>query len=80
MDRLSIQQSFISSSSWHLFLLCLTNMEDVTDEKRINKAAIWMFVCNFCAMELSILGLLAIAYGELASASVPMLVLVPRTV
>ncbi len=38
------------------------HMEDVTDEKQINKAAIWMFVCNFCAMELSILGLLAIAY------------------
>lgn len=45
------------------------HMEDVTDEKQINKAAIWMFVCNFCAMELSILGLLAIAYvNELASA------------
>ena len=57
------------------------HMEDVTDEKQINKAAIWMFVCNFCAMELSILGLLAIAYvGELASASVPMLVLVQNGV
>lgn len=56
-------------------------MEDVTDEKQINKAAIWMFVCNFCAMELSILGLLAIAYvSELASASVPMLVLVQNGV
>ena len=49
------------------------HMEDVTDEKQINKAAIWMFVCNFCAMELSILGLLAIA-------SVPMLVLVQNGV
>lgn len=57
------------------------HMEDVTDEKQINKAAIWMFVCNFCAMELSILGLLAIAYvSELASASVPMLVLVQNGV
>ena len=57
------------------------HMEDVTDVKQINKAAIWMFVCNFCAMELSILGLLAIAYvGELASASVPMLVLVQNGV
>mgnify|MGYP001834570431 CR=1 FL=1 len=57
------------------------HMEDVTDEKQINKAAIWMFVCNFCAMELSILGLLAIAYvNELASASVPMLVLVQNGV
>ena len=57
------------------------HMEDVTDEKQINKAAIWMFVCNFCAMELSILGLLAIAYvKDLASASVPMLVLVQNGV
>lgn len=57
------------------------HMEDVTDEKQINKAAIWMFVCNFCAMELSILGLLAIAYvSKLASASVPMLVLVQNGV
>ena len=57
------------------------HMEDVTDEKQINKAAIWMFVCNFCAMELSILGLLAIAYvSELASASVPMLVLIQNGV
>ena len=57
------------------------HMEDVTDEKQINKAAIWMFVCNFCAMELSILGLLAIAYvSELASTSVPMLVLVQNGV
>ena len=56
-------------------------MEDVTDEKQINKAAIWMFICNFVAMELSILGLLAIAYvADLASASVPMLVLVQNGV
>ena len=57
------------------------HMEDVTDVKQINKAAIWMFICNFCAMELSILGLLAIAYAsELATASVPMLVLVQNGV
>ena len=57
------------------------HMEDVTDVKQINKAAIWMFICNFCAMELSILGLLAIAYvSELATASVPMLVLVQNGV
>ena len=57
------------------------HMEDVTDEKQINKAAIWMFICNFVAMELSILGLLAIAYvADLASASVPMLVLVQNGV
>ena len=56
-------------------------MEDVTDKRQINKAAIWMFICNFVAMELSILGLLAIAYvANLASASVPMLVLVQNGV
>ena len=59
----------------------IVGKEDVTDEKQINKAVIWMFVCNFCAMELSILGLLAIAYvSKLASASVPMLVLVQNGV
>lgn len=57
------------------------HMEPVTDEKQINKAAIWMFICNFGAMELSILGLLAVAYvAELATASVPMLVLVQNGV
>lgn len=57
------------------------HMEDVTDVKQINKAAIWMFSCNFLAMELSIFGLLAIAYvAELATASVPMLVLVQNGV
>ena len=57
------------------------HMEHVTDEKQINKAAVWMFICNFGAMELSILGLLAVAYvAELATASVPMLVLVQNGV
>lgn len=57
------------------------HMEPVTDVKQINRAAIGMFVCNFFAMELSIIGLLAIAYvAELASASVPMLVLVQNGV
>ena len=57
------------------------HMEDVTDVKQINKAAIWMFICNFLAMELSIFGLLAIAYvADLATASVPMLVLVQNGV
>lgn len=57
------------------------HMEDVTDEKQINQAAIRIFICNFFAMELSILGLLAIAYvAELATASVPMLVLVQNGV
>lgn len=57
------------------------HMEPVTDPKQINKAAIWMFICNFGAMELSIVGLLAIAYvADLATASVPMLVLVQNGV
>ncbi len=57
------------------------HMEDVTDKKQINQAAIRIFLCNFFAMELSILGLLAIAYvAELATASVPMLVLVQNGV
>lgn len=57
------------------------HMEPVTDVKQINRAAIGMFLCNFCAMELSIVGLLAVAYvAELATASVPMLVLVQNGV
>ena len=57
------------------------HMEPITDVKQINKAAVYMFVCNFFAMELSIVGLLAVAYvAELATASVPMLVLVQNGV
>ena len=57
------------------------HMEPVTDVKQINRAAIGMFVCNFFAMELSIVGLLAVAYvAELATASVPMMVLVQNGV
>ena len=57
------------------------HMEPVTDVKQINRAAIGMFVCNFFAMELSIVGLLAVAYvAELATASVPMLILVQNGV
>ena len=39
------------------------HMEPVTDKKQINKAAIEIFVFNFFAMELSIIGLLAVAYA-----------------
>ena len=54
-----------------------SHMDAVTDTKQIDRAAIGMFVCNFCAMELSIIGLLAVAFAPaLADASVPMLVLV----
>ncbi|HIY02463.1 MAG TPA: hypothetical protein IAA26_11575 [Candidatus Blautia faecipullorum] len=57
------------------------HMEPVTDVKQINRAAVGMFLCNFLAMELSIVGLLAVAYvAELATASVPMLVLVQNGV
>ena len=57
------------------------HMEDVTDVKQINRAAIGMFLCNFLAMELAIVGLLGIAYvSELATASVPMLILVQNGV
>ena len=56
-------------------------MEAVTDTKQIDKAAIWMFICNFGAMELSIIGLLAVSYvAEMATASIPMLVLVQNGV
>ena len=51
------------------------HVEPVTDVKQINRAAVGMFICNFFAMELSIVGLLAVAYvADLATASVPMLV------
>lgn len=57
------------------------HVEPVTDVKQINRAAVGMFVCNLFAMELSIVGLLAVAYvADLATASVPMLVLVQNGV
>lgn len=57
------------------------HMEPITDKKQINRAAINIFICNFFAMELSIVGLLAIAYvADLANATVPMLVLVQNGV
>ncbi len=57
------------------------HVEEVTDVKQINRAAIGMFLCNFLAMELSIVGLLAVSYvAELATASIPMLVLVENGV
>ena len=57
------------------------HMEHVTDVKQINRAAVGIFVCNFFAMELSIVGLLAVAYvADLVPSSVPMLVLVQNGV
>ncbi len=56
-------------------------MEAVTDKSQIDKAAIWMFVCNFGAMELSIIGMLAVSYvAEMAEATIPMLVMVQNGV
>ncbi|MBP3874268.1 MAG: hypothetical protein J6E41_00995 [Lachnospiraceae bacterium] len=53
------------------------HVEPVTDTRQIDRAALGMFVVNFLAMELSIIGLLAVAFvPALAEASVPMLVLV----
>lgn len=57
------------------------HVEPVTDVKQIDKAAIWMFVCNFGAMFLSIVGLLAVSYvAEMATATIPMLILVQNGV
>lgn len=53
------------------------HMEPLTDVKQINKAAISMFVVNSFSMILSIFGLLSIIYvADLATASVPMLIMV----
>lgn len=57
------------------------HMEDITDVKQINRAAIGMFICNFVAMELSIIGLMAVSFAsQLVTAEVPMLVLVQQGV
>lgn len=57
------------------------HMENVRSVKEINRAAILIFVCNFFAMELSIFGLLAVAFvPALKDASVPMLVMVQNGV
>lgn len=53
------------------------HMEPLTSEKQVNQAAVYIFITNTVAMMLSIVGLLAVAFaGDLATASVPMLVLV----
>lgn len=57
------------------------HMEPVTDTKQIDKAAWGMFIVNFFSMELSIIGMLAVMYvADMATASVPMLVLVQNGV
>lgn len=53
------------------------HMEDVHTVKEINRSAILIFIFNFLAMELSIIGLLAVVFlPALKDASVPMLVMV----
>lgn len=57
------------------------HMEDITDVRQINRAAVGMFIFNFLAMELSIIGLLAVSFAsQLVTAEVPMLVLVQQGV
>lgn len=91
MSVMSSESGAFGTALWMAFLYFLfqlasvsvmyQHMEPVTDVKQINKAAIGMFVVNFFAMELSILGLLAVAFvADLATASVPMLVLVQNGV
>lgn len=49
----------------------------ITDEKEIARSMFYMFIIDTLVMELSILGLLAVAYlPELATVSVPMLLMV----
>ena len=55
--------------------------EPLTDVKQVDRAALYMFLCNFIAMMLSIIGMLAIAFKpELEGASIPMLVFVSNGV
>jgi uncharacterized membrane protein YkvI len=57
------------------------HMESLTSEKQVDHAAVYIFLTNTLAMMLSIVGLLAAAFvSSLATASVPMLVLVQNGV
>lgn len=61
--------------------LMYQHTEPLTDIKQVDRAALYMFLCNFIAMMLSIIGMLAIAFEpELEGASIPMLVLVQNGV
>ena len=61
--------------------LMYQHTEPLTDVKQVDRAALYMFLCNFIAMMLSIIGMLAIAFKpELEGASVPMLVFVQNGV
>ncbi len=57
------------------------HMQPLTSEKQVNQAAIYIFITNIVAMMLGVVGLLAIAFvADLATATVPMLVLVQNGV
>ena len=61
--------------------LMYQHTEPLTDVKQVDRAALYMFLCNFIAMMLSIIGMLAIAFKpELEGASIPMLVFVSNGV
>ena len=61
--------------------LMYQHTEPLTDVKQVDRAALYMFLCNFIAMMLSIIGMLAIAFRpELEGATIPMLVLVSNGV
>ena len=61
--------------------LMYQHTEPLTDVKQVDRAALYMFLCNFIAMMLSIIGMLAIAFKpEQEGASVPMLVFVQNGV
>ena len=61
--------------------LMYQHTEPLTDIKQVDRAALYMFLCNFIAMMLSIIGMLAIAFRpELEGATIPMLVLVSNGV
>ncbi len=57
------------------------HVKPLTDEKQVNKAGIYIFITNVVATMLAVIGLLSIAFiSDLATASVPMLVLVQNGV
>lgn len=61
--------------------LMYQHTEPLTDVKQVDRAALYMFLCNYIAMMLSVIGMLAISFKpELEGASVPMLVFVQNGV
>ena len=61
--------------------LMYQHTEPLTDVKQVDRAALYMFLCNYIAMMLSVIGMLAISFQpELEGASIPMLVFVQNGV